>query len=228
MTNFFFLSRAAITRVLGVVDARPKPDADLAARLRRREKAAFDEAYDLFHRRIYSYLARLAGRRDVADDLFQETWLAVAKSAGGLADDTDLSAWLFTIATNKWRSFRRWSFFDVRRFDSSGRDVDGATTGLSGESAASARAEVARVEAALSRIAPAHREILLLAAVEGLETAQVAEALGVREDAARKRLSRARAELAELLEADERQRGETYATSDGRRGPRRANPGGDQ
>ena len=68
------------------------------------------------------------------------------------------------------------------------------------EGAAAARAEVAAVEEALSRIAPAHREVLLLSAVEGLDSAQVAAVLGIREDAARKRLSRARAELAEWLE----------------------------
>jgi RNA polymerase sigma-70 factor (ECF subfamily) len=42
--------------------------------------------------------------------------------------------------------------------------------------------------------------VLLLAGVEGLDSGQVAAVLGIRDDAARKRLSRARAELAARLE----------------------------
>ena len=55
---------------------------------------------------------------------------------------------------------------------------------------------------AFARLAPAHREVLLLAVVEGMETAQVGAVLGLKPDAVRQRISRARAELAAHLETE--------------------------
>ena len=58
----------------------------------------------------------------------------------------------------------------------------------------------AHVEAAIQRLSPALREVLLLVVVEGLETGQVASVLGIQPDAVRQRLSRARSQLAKHLE----------------------------
>jgi RNA polymerase sigma-70 factor (ECF subfamily) len=182
-------------------------DAELVGRLRQRDPRAFDEVYARYHARLWSFLVRLSGRREVAEDLFQDAWLSVARSADRLDEDTDLAAWLFTVARNRYRSWRRWAVLDFTRRELFAREADEVAPGP--EAAATARAEVAELAAALARIAPAHREVLLLALVEGLETAQVAEVLGIREDAARKRLSRARAELAASIETrnDKRRRG---------------------
>ncbi len=185
-------------------------DAELVARLRRRDPRAFDDLYARYHPRLFGFLVRLSGRRDVAEDLFQDTWLAVARHAGRLAEDTDLAAWLFTIARNRYRSHRRSAVLDLARAALFSREPAPAAPGPEG--AADARAEVAALEEALRSLAAGHREVLLLGAVEGLETAQVARVLGLREDAARKRLSRARAELAACLEkrnAERPRRGST-------------------
>ena len=61
-----------------------------------------------------------------------------------------------------------------------------------------ARADAARVAAAFPRLTEAHREVLLLCLVEGLDSETAARVLGLRPEAVRKRLSRARAELARL------------------------------
>jgi len=65
--------------------------------------------------RIYSFLLRLCGRRDVADDLFQETWAKLATNAVRLREDSDLAAWLFTVARNVYRSHRRWTLLHLSR-----------------------------------------------------------------------------------------------------------------
>ena len=83
--------------------------------LRRGDRAAFDAAYALHRARIYGFLLRLSGRRDVADDLFQEVWTKLAQHAPRLREDTVLSAWLFTVARNAHTSHRRWNMLDLSR-----------------------------------------------------------------------------------------------------------------
>lgn len=176
-------------------------DAELVERLRRREPAAFDAVYARHEPRVFRFLLRLSGRREVALDLFQETWLSVARHAGELAPDTDLLAWLFTIARNRYRSYRRWALLDLTRLAELGREP--APPSPSPEKDAAARASALSVSQAFQRLSAAHREVLLLSIVEGLETARVAEVLGLTPEAVRQRLHRARSELAEKLEKED-------------------------
>lgn len=173
----------------------------LVERLRRREPAAFDAVYARYEPRILRFLLRLSGKREVAEDLFQETWIQVARHAGDLTPDTDLVAWIFTIARNRYRSHRRWAMLDLTRIAELGREpTDPVPTP---DRDAAARASAAAVNRALQRLSAAHREVLLLAVVEGLETARVAEVLGLTPEAVRQRLHRARADLAEKIEKED-------------------------
>ena len=49
----------------------------------------------------------MIGNRDTADDLFQETWLRVVRSAGSFRGDAKISTWLFQIALNQCRDHIR-------------------------------------------------------------------------------------------------------------------------
>lgn len=83
------------------------PDAALVDRLRRGERAAFRELHARFAPASFGFLLRLAGRRDAAEDLHQDVWLSIARHARRLTGDTDLAAWIFTIARNRFHSSRR-------------------------------------------------------------------------------------------------------------------------
>jgi RNA polymerase sigma-70 factor (ECF subfamily) len=161
--------------------------------LQRGDAAAFDAVYASYHARIYQFLYRLAGRRDLAEDLFQETWLKLARHATTLRDDTDLGAWLFTVARNAYRSHRRWLLIDLQR------RVEPATV-PSAEGVVEARRELAR---ALEALSDGDKEVLLLVAVEGMEQERAAAVLGISYDNLRQRLSRARANLSAKLAKEE-------------------------
>jgi len=185
------------------VEPSPAPitDAALVAGLRRREQAAFDAVYARYQARIHRFLLRLSGRRDVAEDLFQEAWLSVARRAGDLAEDTDLAAWLFTVARNRYRSWRRWALLDTSRLAELALEPEDAS--LLPDREVAARAAAAAVSRAFERLSASHREVLLLAGVEGMEPARIGEVLGLRPDAVRQRLHRARVELAARLEKED-------------------------
>ncbi|MEZ4299239.1 MAG: RNA polymerase sigma factor [Polyangiaceae bacterium] len=173
-------------------------EADLVARLRRGQSAALNEVYALYHARLWAFLLRLSGRRHVAEDLFQETWVAVARDAASLREDTDLRAWLFTVARNRYRSYRRWAVLDIARIFELGREPK--VHAPSPEHEVEARADAQRTEAALASLSPEHREVLLLVVGEGMEAAAVGAVLGLSAEAVRQRLRRARLELSAAVE----------------------------
>jgi RNA polymerase sigma-70 factor (ECF subfamily) len=158
---------------------------------------AFDEVYRRHGSRIYRFLHGLTGSRALAEDLFQDTWLAAARNAHRLREETQLLPWLFTIARNKHRNAVRFAVVDRRRTEGARHE---APTAAHPDEQADTRARTEKLERALARLPEAHREVLLLFFVEELDTAEVATVLGLREDAARKRLSRARADLAQWME----------------------------
>jgi RNA polymerase sigma factor (sigma-70 family) len=177
------------------------PDADLVARLRGQTPGAFDEVYRRHAPRIFRFLRALTGSHAIAEDLFQDTWLAAARNAHRLREDTQLLPWLFTIARNKHRNSMRFAAVERRRAE--GSRLEPPPDPASPDDQAEARARTDQLERALARMPEAHREVLLLYFVEELDTAEVAAVLDVREDAARKRLSRARADLARWMDEPE-------------------------
>ena len=169
-------------------------DAALVDRLRRGERAAFRELHARFAQASFGFLLRLAGRRDVAEDLHQEVWISIARHAAQLAPDTDLAAWIFTVARNRFVSSRRRA--DVI---DPGPDAT-AVADVGAGPPASDDPGCRDLERALASLPDIHREVLLLVGVEELDVAQAAAVLEIRPDAARQRLARARAALADALD----------------------------
>jgi RNA polymerase sigma-70 factor (ECF subfamily) len=171
-------------------------DAALVDRLRRGERTAFRELYARFAQASFNFLVRLAGRRDAAEDLHQEAWLSIARHAADLTPDTDLAAWIYTVARNRFISSRR-------RSDLAGPAADPTVFDRAPAETPADDPGCRDLEQALASLPEIHREVLLLVGVEGLDVAQAAEVLAIRPDAARQRLARARAALADALAARE-------------------------
>src|SRR3954468_19086831 len=79
----------------------------LVERLRAGDPDAFDVVHGAFNGRLYNFLARLSNRRDVAEDLLEETWLRLVTHAGRLRADTRIGPWLFTVARHLHASYCR-------------------------------------------------------------------------------------------------------------------------
>jgi RNA polymerase sigma-70 factor (ECF subfamily) len=142
-------------------------------------------------------LFRLTNDRDRAQDLFQETWLAAARHAHGLKEETHLIAWLCTIARNKFKNDLRASASFRRLSETLALEPTGGSSQPDDE--LERRRKTMLVANALACLSASSREVLVLAAVDGLKSGEIARILELREDAARKRLSRARTELAAIV-----------------------------
>lgn len=174
-------------------------DADIVAGLRGGDARAFDLAYGRYRARIYGFLLRMTRRQEVAEELLQETFLRLARHATRLDAETRLRVWLFTVARNLWRSWARWSILDAERILEFGASLLGRRDPTPDEVAVAAQAGRA-LEAELAALPDALREVALLVAQERLDHAEVAEILGITQEAARQRWSRARTRLLAVVE----------------------------
>jgi RNA polymerase sigma-70 factor (ECF subfamily) len=172
-------------------------DQSLLERLRSADATTFEQAFrELYAAErsvVYGLLVRLSGDPETAADLFQNVWLKLAKHRHGLREDTTPRAWLCAVARNEYLNYRRAQTLDLGRVLTIGREPS-----RDGESPDERLMEV---NAALRQLSDADREVLLMTSVDGLSPRQAAEATGIREEALRQRLSRARRRLVVALES---------------------------
>lgn len=172
----------------------------LVERLRAGDTAAFDVVYDTYRARLYGYLVRLSRRSEVAEDLLEETWLRLVAHAARLDPATHLAPWLFTVARRLFMSYCRSRGIEDHAL------VTGAALGTlrdpspSPHDLAVTDESVRRVEQAIARLPVSDRDVLLLVSADGLAPGEAAAACGIRADAFRQRLARARARLERELD----------------------------
>jgi RNA polymerase sigma factor (sigma-70 family) len=182
----------------------------LVSRLKEGDGAAFEAIYDAFRPRVFSFLVRLSRRRDVAEDLIEETWLRLVAHAANLRGDTRLGPWLFTVARNLHASWRRSRALEAERVSEVVPIWPEPARGESPFDVAARSEWERRLEEALARLPLRDREVLLLVGGEGLTPWAAAAVCGVTPVTLRKRLQRARERLAaEMAERREPVRAKT-------------------
>jgi RNA polymerase sigma-70 factor (ECF subfamily) len=72
----------------------------IAAGLKRQDPELLNQLIEQFQHRLMRYLLFLTGRRETADDLFQETWMRVLQRGSQYNGKARFDTWLFTIARN--------------------------------------------------------------------------------------------------------------------------------
>lgn len=184
------------------MDMESPDDRELVDRLRRCDIAAFDEIFERFRARLFSFLLRISRRRDVAEDLLQETWIRLATRAETLREGTNLQAWLFTVARNLYLSHRRSARTGTRWIkELLTRSSESLSNEKAYEAVALDETEMA-LERALERLPVHYREVLLLVAVEEMTCSQGAQVCSLDPRTFRKRLSRGRRMLASILDEE--------------------------
>ncbi len=167
--------------------------------LRRGDPAAFDALYERYHGVVFNFLLRLVRDRALAEDLLQETFLRLFAHRAGYRPTARFKTWILTIA-------RHLAIDQLRR-------VGGLSTLEARETVEALpdrwasplqRAEAGeladRLQAALIRLPPSQREVLLLSRFAGLSHEEIAEVTETSPGAVRVTLHRALRRLQALLE----------------------------
>jgi len=176
--------------------------AELIARARRGDGEAFRLLFERYTRPVISFIFYTVGRRALAEELAQETFLRAYKNLGVLRDETKLSTWLFGIARNVARE-------ELRR--ARGREPQGCVE-LDDPAAAALRDEKpspssrlfgkelgAAVGAALSALDEDKRTVFVLKFYHQRSYEEIAAVTGFSPAKVRNDLHRARAEMRRRL-----------------------------
>jgi RNA polymerase sigma-70 factor, ECF subfamily len=95
------------TASLALTSQTQQENALIAQGLKRQDAGLLDELIVQYQHRLLRYLLYLTGNRDMAEDLFQETWMRVLMRGGQYNGNARFDTWLFTIARNLVIDLRR-------------------------------------------------------------------------------------------------------------------------
>jgi RNA polymerase sigma factor (sigma-70 family) len=177
-------------------------DADLLRAHVAGDAQAFARLYDRYDRPCFQFIRRTLGRAyaDAAEDLHQETWIAVSKNAARFdAARASFPAWLFTIARHKvWDHFRRQKVAILAPSDDDAVSLipDPGPTPLD---QLEARELSQRLVAAVEALPLEQRAAFVMFTVAELSLEDIAQATDVPVETAKSRLRYARARLRQAL-----------------------------
>jgi RNA polymerase sigma-70 factor (ECF subfamily) len=165
------------------------------------DAGALEKLLERHQAQVYRFGLKMCRDPEDAEDVLQDTLLAMARSVRDFRGASSISTWLYTIARSFCIKKRRRSTFALA----------GAPQSLDTDAAAESRRladpargpddvmldkEIARaLDDAIGALEPIYREVLILRDVEGLTAPEVAEVVGVTVDAVKSRLHRARLEV---------------------------------
>ncbi|HXW96355.1 MAG TPA: sigma-70 family RNA polymerase sigma factor [Gemmatimonadales bacterium] len=154
--------------------------------------------YEAYGRAVYSYVRFHLPSADMAEDVTADTFLKAFRAADRFDESRGHPrTWIFRIAQNTLRDHLRRS--RLRRHLPIGSMRDLATDAPSPEERLLWEEQVARLLDGVAMLGPRDREVISLRYGSGLDTAEVAQVLGVREPAVRTRLWRALDRLRAIL-----------------------------
>jgi RNA polymerase sigma-70 factor (ECF subfamily) len=145
---------------------------------------------------LYTYVFELVHHEQTSLDIVQEVFINAARHIGSLREDKKFGSWLFGIAHQKcaqhWRKRRPDSVPIEEENDIAADDAGPVELLISQE-------QEAEFMAALERLSPAHREVLLLHFIEEFSIEEIAGIIGARPGTIKSRLHYAKDALRHLL-----------------------------
>lgn len=180
-------------------------ETDLTARARAGDRDAFAQLVEANQHKVYTLTLRMTGNPDDAAELAQEAFLRAWKGLPRFQGESSFSTWLYRLASNVCIDFLRQ---EKRRRAAGLASADDEALAAAPDPRLTPEGELERrelrraVERGLGRLAPEHRQILVLREIEGLSYAEMADVLELEAGTVKSRLARARLALRKILLSD--------------------------
>jgi len=178
------------------VTVRDRPEGELVRACQRGEHDAFRTLFETYKNRVYSVALRFAGDEATAMDIAQDTFVKLFSCINDFRGESSFDTWVYRMVVNscldRKRRERRWMPM---------ADEFLATLRAEGDALAEMlRLELSRrVRAAVDRLSPDLKMVIVLRYTEGLAYNQIAEVLGCSAGTIASRLSRAHKALEQRL-----------------------------
>lgn len=175
------------------------PEAILIAAIAKGDQTAVKRLYAATHVRLYRYLVRQLRNEAVAEEVMNETYLAVWQNAARYEARSAPMTWMLSIAHNKAISTLR------KRRETTGIDEEEAGQIVDGDDTPDVitqkldKAQAIRV--CVNKLSPDHKSVMDLVYYQERSVAEVAEILAIPEATVKTRMFYARKKLSELLVA---------------------------
>lgn len=173
------------------------PDIDLVLRLRNGDVSAGGLLYERNKRKVYFFILSMMRDEAAAEDVVQQTFMTMLQKIGTLGDPAGFRTWLYSVARNEaLMLLRRRRSVPMEGLEAAEESVLDPETPASIAERADLRAHV---HAAVLRLNPGYRELVLLQMTDRLSYDEIAAVTGSTVSSVRSKLHKARIALANEL-----------------------------
>ena len=201
---------ASLTMTAAMLEASERENAEIAHGLKRQDPELLDRLIDTYQHRLMRYLTFLTGKRETAEDLFQETWMRVLLRGAQYNGKARFDTWLFTIARNLAIDLsRKRTMASLDQLQDPGEDerpFEIAVDGPSPFEQFCSREDAAEVSAVLLDLHASYREVLVLRFHEEMALEEIAAVTKSPLSTVKSRLYRGLAALKPQIEKLRRER----------------------
>jgi RNA polymerase sigma-70 factor (ECF subfamily) len=137
------------------------------------DKTGFSGLYDKYKNRVFGFLIKMTGEREVAEDLLQETFLAAYRNALQFDRSRSFLSWLFGIAHKRTIDYFRHARVENDHQEEAADSV-GSRMGLPDEHIANENMRHI-ITSAVEKLDPYQREVFMLREIGGVPFKEIAE-----------------------------------------------------
>jgi RNA polymerase sigma-70 factor, ECF subfamily len=207
------LGRRPVRPILAVMES----DGELVLRLRSGDERAFIGLVERYNEPMLRLATSFVPSRAIAEEVVQDTWLAVLRGIGGFEGRSSLKTWLFSILANQARKTGTREHrsipvadpepvVDPSRFDASGGWADPPEHWIEvAEGRMEAGKLAYRIRVWIDELPARQREVVLLRDVEGMSSEEVCAVLALSDGNQRVLLHRGRSRLRQMFEDEFRE-----------------------
>ena len=175
------------------IDQMESEASAIARGLRRRDPDLLDRLIEQYQHRLLRYLVYLSGSRELAEDLFQETWIRVLERGHQYDGKHEFSTWLYAVARNLTIDYLRRKSpvsLDGLMEDEDHAPLEPADPRPAAWEVVQQHEQAERISEALVAIPAEYRETVVLRFQEGLALEEIATVTGAKLGTVKSRLYR--------------------------------------